>query len=165
MSNTSIELLRTYKFELTSTDLAGDTLARFQEVSGIDATYDVIEYREGASNVYTPRKFPGLVKYGNITLKRGIAANDGTFVEWLNKNSSGEMQKLAELTISVTDPANSNNQISWTFSNVWPVKYTGPDLNATSSDIAMETIELAHEGVQFSATGGGGGEATGQGEG
>lgn len=155
---TEINLLRTYRFALSATGDAegfdaGTTIARFQEVSGIDATYDVIEYREGASDNYTPAKYPGLVKYGNITLKRGIAAADGSFVDWINGNVSGNMSKLAQLVITVTDPANENNTISWTFRNVWPVKYTGPDLNATSSEIAMETLELAHEGVEFSATG------------
>lgn len=156
--STTISMLRTYKFELTATGTADgfDTttvLARFSEVSGIDATYDVIEYRDGASADYTPAKFPGLVKYGNITLKRGIAASDGAFVNWVNANIGGKMEKLAQLIITVTDPANDNNRISWTFKNVWPVKYTGPDLNATASEIAMETLELAHEGVEFSATG------------
>lgn len=158
MATTAINMLRTYRFAVSATGSVegfdeNTTVARFSEVSGIDATYDVIEYRDGASQDYTPAKFPGLVKYGNITLKRGIAAGDGSFVNWVNGNISGNMSKLKQLVITVTDPANSQNSISWTFKNVWPVKYTGPDLNATASEIAMETLELAHEGVEFSATG------------
>lgn len=146
-------VMRNFSFTV---DLGGNGgSAEFAEVSGFDATYDVAEYRPGNSSTFTPQKFPGLVKYGNVTLKRGVTSDNG-FMEWIDKNINGSMQKIPAVTITLTDPA-TNQTAVWTLRNVFPVKYTGPDLNGNATEIAMETLELAHEGLRRGASTGEGG--------
>lgn len=135
-------VFRNFSFTVAGTEI-GD--ADFTEVSGFDATYDVVEYRAGNSEYYTPEKFPGLVKYGNVTLKRGVCSSN-EFFTWVTKNLQGQYEKAQTVTITLNDPA-VGATATWELRNVWPVKYTGPDLNGNASEVAMETLELAHEGI------------------
>lgn len=116
----------------------------FSEVSGFDATLDVAEYRQGDDTDITPRKLPGLIKYGNITLKWGVA-NNLVLYNWLQEIHAGTITQKT-LTITAQDEA-GKPAASWQAVNAWPVKYTAPDFNATASEVAMESIELAHEGL------------------
>ncbi len=131
-----------YKVEMGSIDVAS-----FSEVSGFDASIDVIEYREGTEAINSPRKMPGLTKYGNVTLKWGMSDNM-SFYEWVSGISSGEKMsaedRVEDITITLLDDAH-NEAASWTLVNAWPCKYTAPDFNATASEIAFESVELAFE--------------------
>ena len=115
----------------------------FSEVTGFDASIDVIEYREG-DMVQTPLKVPGLKKYGNITLKKGLT-DSMVMYEWLITGVDGPVDRK---TITITSLDESEQPVaSWQVINAWPVKYTAPDFNATSSEVAIETVEIAHEGM------------------
>lgn len=151
-------VLRTFQFHVW---VDNQEVAQFSEVSGFDVTYDPIEYRGGDSQSLTTQKFPGLAKYGNVTLKRGILIDtgdnsDGTasnvetnkFFEWINQSATGQYKK-STVRIDLCDPATGSLDTpvaSWELTNAWPTKYTGPDLKAQTAEIAMETLELAHEG-------------------
>lgn len=127
-----------YKVEIDGLDAGG-----FSEVSGFDASIDVIEYREG-DMVQTPMKIPGLKKYGNITLKQGLA-DSMVLYEWIIAGVNGAVDRKT-ITITLLDEEEAP-AASWQVINAWPTKYTAPDFNATSSEVAIETLEIAHEGM------------------
>ena len=127
-----------YKVEIDGRKAGG-----FSEVTGFDAPVDVMEYREG-DMVQTPMKLPGLKKYGNITLKQGLA-DSMVFYECIAEGVSGAVQRKT-ITITLLDEE-ENPAASWQVINAWPTKYTASDFNATSSEVAIETLEIAHEGM------------------
>lgn len=132
---------RNFRFRL---EIDGLDAGSFSEVSGFDASIDVVEYRAGDDPAITPTKLPGLVKYGNITLKWG-AAETMVLYDWLIDITEGTIEKKT-VTLTALDEEGSP-AASWRCINAWPVKYTAPDFNGTASEIAIETIELAHEGL------------------
>lgn len=117
----------------------------FSEVSGLTLESEPIEYRGGADQSLTVRKIPGLRKYGNVSLKRGIMAADNGFWEWWNTIQSGTVQRRT-VTIALLDEEH-NPAMSWEIQGAWPVKIEGPGLNATGNEVAVETLEFAHEGM------------------
>lgn len=127
-----------YKVEIDGLDAGG-----FSEVSGFDASIDIIEYREG-DMVQTPMKIPGLKKYGNLTLKQGLV-DSMVLYEWIIAGVNGAVERKT-ITITLLDEEEAP-AASWQVINAWPTKYTAPDFNATSSEIAIETLEIAHEGM------------------
>lgn len=127
-----------YKVEIDGLEAGG-----FSEVTGFDASIDVIEYREG-DMTQTPLKIPGLKKYGNITLKQGLV-DSMVLYEWMTAGLEGDVERKT-LTITLLDIA-GGPAASWQIINAWPVKYTAPDFNATSSEVAIESLEIAHEGM------------------
>lgn len=127
-----------YKVEIDGLDAGG-----FSEVSGFDASIDIMEYREG-DMVQTPMKIPGLKKYGNITLKQGLA-DSMVLYDWIIAGVNGAVERKT-ITITLLDEEEAP-AASWQVINAWPTKYTAPDFNATSSEVAIETLEIAHEGM------------------
>ena len=121
----------------------GETL--FQEVSGLELETQVIEYRAGKGKVFAPLKMPGLVKTANVTLKRGVFKSDNKFWDWYKQIKSNNIQRVP-VTIQLLDEA-GNPTMTWTLNNAWPTKITPADMDATGNEIAVETLELAHEGV------------------
>lgn len=124
----------------------GITRAGFSEVSAADWSSDPIEYREGTDAVMTVSKMPGLSKYGNITLKWGLSA-DKEFTDWVVNISAGTVERK-KITIQAMNDANTDILAAWEVVNAWPCKYTAPDLNASSSEAAFESVEMAHEGFK-----------------
>ena len=118
-----------YKVEIDGLEAGG-----FSEASGFDASIDVIEYREG-DMVQTPMKLPGLKKYGNITLKQGVA-DSMVMYEWMIAGVEGEVERKT-ITITILDETETATA-SWQVINAWPAKYTAPDNNATASEVAHE---------------------------
>ncbi len=130
-----------YNYRLTIENI---DVAAFSEVSGFDASIEVIEYREGNMPTNSPRKLPGLTKYGNVTLKWGMTENR-EFYDWVATISDGtQEERMRTVEIYLLDDAHTE-LASWTLTNAWPCKYTAPDFNATSSEIAFESVELAFE--------------------
>ncbi len=129
-----------YRFRV---EIDGIEAGGFSEVSGFDASIDVIEYREG-DMVQTPMKLPGLKKYGNITLKQGLT-DSVVLYEWIITGVEGPVDRKT-ITITALDEA-GEAAASWQVINAWPMKYTAPDFNATSSEVAIEMLEIAHEGM------------------
>jgi phage tail-like protein len=117
----------------------------FSEVSGLTQECQIIEYRDGFSPDYSTIKMPGLRKYNNITLKRGIMKGDNEFFNWLNTVKLNTVERR-DLTISLLNE-NHEPVMVWKAHNAFPVKVEGPGLKASGNETAIESIELAHEGV------------------
>lgn len=125
-------------------ELDGITRAAFHDVTGFDSTIDVIEHREGGENT-TTRKLPGLTKYSNIVLKWGIT-DDRQLYEWHRDAIQGTVQRRNGSIVGLD--RRGNEVMRWNFFNAWPSKYDAPDFNAEGNDVAIETLELAHEGLE-----------------
>ena len=123
----------------------GGTNLGFAEVSGLNIETQMIEYRDGLSPVYSSIKMPGIPKYGNITLKRGILPADNEFYDWLNTTKLNTVERR-DLTISLLNE-NHEPVMTWKATNAFPVKVEGPGLKATGNEVAIESIEIAHEGL------------------
>lgn len=117
----------------------------FSEVSGLDIEVQVIEYREGNNKEYSALKMPGIRKYNNITLKRGIVPKDNEFFEWLNTAGLNQVERR-DIVISLLNE-NHEPVMVWKAKNAFPVKYEGPELNSTANEVAIESLELTHEGL------------------
>jgi len=117
----------------------------FSEVSGLTQELQIIEYRDGTSPDYSTIKMPGLHKYNNITLKRGIAKSDNEFFGWLNSVKLNTIERR-DLTISLLNE-NHEPVMVWKAHNAFPVKVEGPGLKASGNEVAVESIEIAHEGL------------------
>lgn len=125
-----------------------DRLMSFQEVSGLDVEAQTIEYRHGSSPVFSTTKMPGLQKFGNVTMKKGVFRNDDKFWDWFNQIRVNTI-KRKPVTISLLDEAGKPTMV-WTLQNAWPTKITGTDLKSDGNEVAVETIEIAHEGLTVS---------------
>lgn len=119
----------------------------FTEVTGLDFETEIIEYRTGDSPDFGMRKMPGLQKYSNITLKRGIFAGDAAFWDWINTIQMHTVERR-DVTISLLNEQHEP-AMSWSIINAWPLKVEGPGLKATGNEVAIETMELAHEGIRL----------------
>jgi phage tail-like protein len=117
----------------------------FQEVSGLDVESQPIEYRHGDSPEFSVTKMPGIKKYGNVTMKKGVYKSDNKFWDWFNQIKMNTIKRVP-VTISLLDEAGAPTMV-WTLANAWPTKITGTDLKADGNEVAIETIEIAHEGI------------------
>lgn len=130
-----------FRFQVT---ISSVPVAGFSECSGLTLETEVKDYPEGGLNTYL-HKFPGRVKQSNIILKRGIV--DRELWNWFYALSQGDI-RYRDGTITVLDPSGSTEVMKWSFNRAFPVKWVGPDLNATQNSVAVETLELAHHGLQ-----------------
>lgn len=119
----------------------------FQEVSGLDIEAQVIEYRHGNSQQFSTIKMPGIQKSGNITMKKGIFKSDNKFFDWFSKIKMNTVQRIP-MTISLLDETHNSTMV-WEVTNAWPTKITGTDLKSDSNEVAIESIEIAHEGIKI----------------
>ena len=118
----------------------------FAEVSGLDVEAQPIEYRHGDSPVFSAIKMPGLKKVGNITMKRGVfIKSDKKFWDWFNLIKMNTIKRVP-VTISLLDEEGKPTMV-WTLTNAWPTKVTGTDLKSEGNEVAVESIEIAHEGL------------------
>jgi phage tail-like protein len=128
-------------------EIDGITRAAFSECSGLSTNTDPIEYREGSEDI-TVRKIPGLKKFANISLKRGMTTDlelwnwRKTVLDGVTERKSGSIVLLNEAREEV---------LRWNFKEGWPTKWDGPALKATGNEIAIETLEIAHEGLELEA--------------
>lgn len=128
-----------------SVEWAGMTIG-FQEISGLEMETQFIEYRAGDSLSYLTQKIPGLKKHGNITFKRGVYQGDASFWE-LFQDVQANPERREEIIISLLNEEGTT-MVSWTITNTFPVKITGPDLKSDANEIAIESIEVVHEGFE-----------------
>jgi phage tail-like protein len=127
-------------------DIGEESAAFFKSVSGLDAETAVIEYRTGNMPSLSSIKLPGLTKYSNIVLKRGLTA-DLTLWRWYKTTIDGQTQRR-DGTITLLDTA-LKPVLRWRFRNGWICKWEGPDLDASANEVAIETIEIAHDGLEL----------------
>jgi phage tail-like protein len=123
----------------------GGTNIGFSEVSGLNIENKVIEYRDGISPEYSKIKMPGMREYSNITLKRGTFKGDNDFYKWLNTISLNTVERR-DLTISLLNEKHEP-VVVWKVTNAFPVKIQSTDLKADGSEVAIEQLDLAHEGL------------------
>jgi phage tail-like protein len=120
----------------------------FQEVSGLDVEAQPIEYRRGESTEFSVNKMPGVQKFGNVTMKKGVFKSDNKFWDWFNQIKMNTIKRVP-VTISLLDEE-GNPTMVWTLTNAWPTKVTGTDLKSEGNEVAVESIEIAHEGLTIS---------------
>jgi len=133
--------LRNFRFRL---EIGGISEAHFSEVTGFDITSDVIDYREGDEATHV-RKLPGLTKYGNVTLKRGVTDSMDIY-NWHKDIVAGKIRRET-IAIVVLDEL-GGDKARFNIEKAWPSKYDPMDLNAKGNDVSIETLELVNEGVQ-----------------
>jgi phage tail-like protein len=131
---------RNFRFRV---EIDGIQQMGFSDATGFEASIDPIDYREGTDPRYV-RKLSGLTKYGAITLKWGITDSHDIY-DWFKSGTTGEVLRK-NISIIIVDEA-GNDKTRWNITNAWPSKYHAPDLNAKGNDVAIETLEIIHEGI------------------
>lgn len=130
-----------FRFEVDfGTELKG---VAFQEVSGMDVATQVIEYRKGNGPLFSTEKMPGITKYGNVTMKKGVFVNDNSFWNWHNEIKKDSINRGTVL-IKLLDEVGQVT-MQWQLDNAWPTKITSTDLKSDGNEVAVDTIEIAYE--------------------
>ncbi|HET9976066.1 MAG TPA: phage tail protein [Burkholderiaceae bacterium] len=119
----------------------------FSEVTGLTQENQAIEYRDGSFPEYSSIKMPGLRKFSNVTLKRGVIKADNDFFKWLQTIKLNTVERR-DLVISLLNEKHEP-VMTWKVQNAFPVKLEGPQLKASANEVAIESIELAHEGLEL----------------
>lgn len=117
----------------------------FSEISGLNIENKVIEYRDGVSPEYSNIKMPGMREYSNITMKRGVFKGDNDLYNWLNTIALNTVERR-DLTISLLNEAHEP-VVVWKVTNAFPVKIQSTDLKADGNEVAIEQVDIAHEGL------------------
>ncbi len=125
----------------------GGTQIGFTEVSGLDVETEVVEYRHGASPEYSKVKMPGMQKFSNLTLKRGTFATDNEYYDWWNSVKLNTIERR-NITISLLNEEHEP-VIVWKVKNAWPTKVQSTDLKADGNEVAIESMEIVHEGLSI----------------
>jgi phage tail-like protein len=142
MPRRATDPLASYNFLVESGGILG---AGFSECTGLGAETDAIDYREGKDDIHV-RKLPGLKKFGNVTLKRGVSINQ-EFFNWRKSVLDGDIDRR-DISIILLDEKR-NEQVRYNLASAWPVKWTGPEFKASANEVAVETLEIVHEGVSI----------------
>jgi len=125
----------------------GGSKIGFTEVTGLDFQVEPIEYREGSSPEYHKIKMPGMHKYSNVTLKRGTFSGDIEFYTWMKTISLTQVERR-DITISLLNEEHEP-VVTWGIKNAFPVKVQASDFKSDGNEVAVETLELAHEGLRI----------------
>jgi phage tail-like protein len=125
----------------------GGTRLGFSEVTGLNQENQVIEYRDGSFPEFSSIKMPGLRKFSNITLKRGVIKADNDFFKWLSTIKLNTVERR-DLVISLLNEKHEP-VMTWKVQNAFPVKLEGPQLKSSGNEVAVESIEIAHEGLEL----------------
>lgn len=121
------------------------TVMSFQEVTGLDVEAQPIEYRHGDSPQFSVIKMPGIQKTGNVTMKKGVFKSDNDYWDWFNKIKMNTIARIP-VTISLLDETGAPTMV-WTLANAWPSKITATDMKSDGNEVAVESIEIVHEGL------------------
>lgn len=128
-------------------ELGSVQAAAFSECSGLQMETKLFEYQEGGNNSTTLR-FPENTSYGNVTLKRGITASND-LINWHLDVVNSQFSKSRPANVAIVLHDEKGNEVKrWNLIRALPVKWTGPDLKASSSEVAIEALEFAHEGIE-----------------
>ncbi|MDX7990047.1 phage tail protein [Xenorhabdus littoralis] len=125
----------------------GDEQIPFNSVSGLDISYDTIEYRDGVGNFF---KMPGQHQPINITLRKGVFPGKTELFDWINSIQLNQVEKK-DITISLTNDAGTELLMTWNVANAFPTSLTSPSFDATSNDIAVQEISLTADRVSMQA--------------
>jgi phage tail-like protein len=135
-----------YKNFMFLVEIDGIARAGFQEAKIPESAQEVIEYREG-SEAATPRKLSGLARYDNVVLKRGVTDSLDLY-NWRKAVEDGQIAKSRKNMSIVVLNDEGQPAARWEFTQAWPIRYVAPELRATATEVAVETIEIAHEGMK-----------------
>lgn len=124
-------------------EIDGLTQAVFTQMSGLKVETDVMEYEEGGNNGFVHR-LPGRTKIGTITLKRGLTGNN-EFFKWCQEILQGKINPK-NMSVVMYNPE-GKEMLRWNFAKAYPVRWTGPDFSADGKTAAVESLELAHDGL------------------
>jgi len=136
-----IDPFRTFNFRV---EIDGLAIASFSEVSGLDADRDAIDYREGADPTNTLRRLPGLSKFTNLVFKLGYVQDDSLWA-WYQNIANGNNDRRNGAVILMNEA--HQDVLAWNFINAWIGKIQGPSLNASENKVAIESMDLHHEGL------------------
>lgn len=138
--------IRKFKFTVNITG-GGYNFTRlgFNRVSGLNVEYEETKYREGGDAI-VERSLPGLMKFENITLERGVMADDADLWEAFTLAAQGNPNFRFEVIITLYDPITNEPARSWVVHRAWVQRYEEDELDASSSEVLIERIVLAHEG-------------------
>jgi len=126
-------------------DWGSTTNIPIQEVSGLNIEAQPLLYRHGNSPVFSEINMPGIVKNSNVTMKKGVFANDNSFWDWYNKIKMNTIERQ-NVVIKLLDEG-GNPTMTWTLLNAWPTKISSTDLKSNANEVAVESIEIMHEGL------------------
>jgi phage tail-like protein len=127
-------------------EIDGIASSAFKSVSGLAAEAEVIEYREGSDSLSSSRKLPGRVRYPNVRLSRGLTTSRDLW-DWWQTVADGTVQRR-NVEITLLDDSRTP-VLRWLLRDAWIAKFEAPDLEAGGNEVAIETIELAHEGLEL----------------
>jgi phage tail-like protein len=136
-----VDPFRNFNFRLEIDNLP---VAAFSDVSGLTTEGDSVDYRTGVDIPLTPRKLPGLRRYGPITLKRGMV-NDASLWDWYATISTGGKDRRNGSVILMDEQR--NDVLRWNFENAWPNKIEGPSLTAKGNEVGVESVQLIVESI------------------
>jgi phage tail-like protein len=126
-------------------DWGSTTNIPFQEVSGLNVEAQPLLYRHGNSPVFSEINMPGIIKNSNVTMKKGVFANDNSFWDWYNKIKMNTIERQ-NVVIKLLDES-GNPTMTWTLLNAWPTKISSTDMKSNANEVAVESIEIMHEGL------------------
>lgn len=138
-----VDPYRSFNFRV---EIDGLTVGSFSEASGLSSDGDAVEYREGTDKALTVRKLIGLRKYSNVTLKRGYTQNAELW-NWYRNIQNGVPDRRNGSIILMDEER--KDVMRWSIENAWPNKIEGPAFKASSSETAIESVELVHEGLSL----------------
>ncbi len=127
-------------------EIDGIASSAFKSVSGLAAEAEVIEYREGSDPLSSSRKLPGRVEYPNVRLSRGLTTSRDLW-DWWQTVVDGSLERR-NVSITLLDDTRTP-VLRWLLRNAWIAKFEAPELDASANEVAIETIELAHEGLEL----------------
>jgi phage tail-like protein len=140
-----VDPFRAFNFRV---EIDGLVVASFSEVSGLSSDGDTVDYREGTDVALTVRKLPGLRKYSNVTLKRGVTQSLDLWQWYLNVVSGVSDRRNGSIVLMNEE---RQDVIRWNVQNAFINKYEVSTLNASGNEVAIETVELVHEGLTIEA--------------
>jgi phage tail-like protein len=140
-SNDDTQLLSRHTFTLKIPGI--DEVGVFMQCSGLQIEFDVYEYHEGGNNDFVHR-LPGAARYPNLVLSRGLT-NEEALLKWFWATLTQADRKEVTITLSY----GKSKPRSWTFTDAFPVKWSGPQMDANATDVAIETLEIAHSGLKM----------------
>lgn len=127
-------------------EIDGVAVGAFSEALLPEGRVDVVSYREGSDKVSSARLLPGRVEYGPVVLRKGFAGDPALF-QWWSEIAQGS---VARRDVSIVLLDEQRNPVArWNLRRAWPRKWSGPELRALGNDVAIETLELAHEGIEL----------------
>ncbi len=126
----------------------GGAQLSFMEVTGLDIQTEAVEYRHSDSKIFSKIKMPGMQKYSNITMKRGKFQNDDDYYTWMDSITNERVENRRDVVIKLLNEKHEP-VATWKALRCFPLKITAPDLKSDANEVAVETVEVAHEGLSL----------------